>query len=63
MMRWNVLSNLALTRIGVPFPLEVPNGMAFLCELVRDSAHGADDDFLASEESSEAQTGLACIHP
>jgi len=48
MARWDVLSNLSLTRIGFSFLLEVPNGMAFLRELVRDIAYGADDDLLVS---------------
>ena len=39
--------HLALARIGVSLPLEVPIYMATLHKFARDSAHKADDDFQA----------------
>ena len=41
--------HLALARIGDSLPLEVPIDVGTLHEFARDSAHKADDDFLALE--------------
>ena len=50
----DVQGHLALAGIRVSLPLEVPSDMAALHEFVRDSAHRADNDFLALEGGSKA---------
>jgi len=53
-----VQGHLALARIRVSLPLEVPSDMVALHEFVPDSAHRADDNFRALEGGFEAKIRL-----
>ena len=49
---------LALVRIGVSLPLEVPSDIATLHGFAHDNAHRANNNFQVSEAGSKARTRL-----